>query len=556
MGAKTYDAIIVGGGHNGLVAAGYLARAGLKVVVLERRGVVGGPCGPVEYFPGYWGAITNSPGSLEPKIVQDLELERFGLQFVRPDPSMVMPFPSGRCFVAWRDKAKVVAKIREFSTHDVASYYKLFDDLQAFANKLKSSLFESPPSLTQLMSRMETPEDEEAFAKIMFGSIKDMLDERLESEELKAVVAMLAVMHNQAGPSTPGTPYMLLQRPLSLASVSVSAENDPRLQPMRGSTGLPIGGMGAIPRAMARSLESKGGTIRTNAGVAEIITGTSGVEGVVLTSGERIAGRIVLSNLNPRTTLLDLVQSSALPAEFTRRVQALNMRGSAFKVALALDDLPRFAVARNDEEVRQFAGCQFRIAPSMDYLERAYDDCKYGRWSEGPVFWGLTPSVTDPGLAPPGKHVMSINIFHAPYRLAQGDWSAECDRFGQHCIDMLVPYIPNLKRIVSRVRFWSPQDLENEYGLIEGNISHGDMVPGRMFAMRPLPGWAEYRTPIKGLYLCGSGVWPGGLVSGLPGHNASHQAIRDLKAGLDSIPVWRRHEEALELARVGGQGAP
>lgn len=526
---KVYDAIIVGGGHNGLVAGGYLGRAGLRVLILERRGSVGGPCGGVEYFPGFTAAITNSPGSLEPKIVNDLELRRFGLEFVQPDPSMVMPFQDGRHFVAWRDKERVVEKLAEFSVKDAVSYYRFFDHLQDFARKLRCSVFEAPPPLPDLLAGLVDPADQETFGKVMMGSLRDLLDEWFESEEVKAVIGMLGVMHNQLGPDTPGSAYMLLQRPLSIASKGVDAGYDPRLQPLRGSTGLPIGGMGAIATAMARSAESVGVEIRTDAAVERILVDDAGAAGVRLADGEVLRSRIVLSNLNPRTTFLDLLEEGALPAEFTRRVANLRMTGSAFKVGLALSDVPRFACARNADEALSYAGCQFRIAPSLDYLERAYEDCKNGRWSKGPVIWGLTPSVTDPSLAPPGKHVMSLNIFHAPYKLASGSWGTERDVFGNHCIDVLAEYIPNLRDIIMEKRFWSPEDLEREYGLLEGNISHGDMVPSRMFSMRPLAGASDYATPVGGLYLCGSGTWPGGLVSGLPGHNASARVLSDLQ---------------------------
>ncbi|MGH2383456.1 MAG: phytoene desaturase family protein [Candidatus Limnocylindria bacterium] len=543
---ENYEAILVGGGHNGLVAAHYLARAGLKVIVLERRHVVGGPCSVLEYFPGYVGAFTNSPGSLEPKIVRDMELEHFGLRFTRPDPSMLQPFPDGRAFVAWRDKQTVVEELRSFSERDATAYYEVFEFFQALARTLKVSLFEPPPSLVELVARLKTPADEEAFAKVMLGSIKDILDERLASEEVKAVVAILAVMHNQVGPRTPGTPYMLLQRPLSLASMSVGAADDPRLQPLRGSTGLPKGGMGAITQAMQRSLEAQGVAVRTKAEVARILTVDGGVAGVALASGEEIRGQIVLSNLNPKTTLLGLIEADHIDPATRERVQSLVMRGSQFKVGLALDGLPRFAAAKTEDEVRRFAGCQFRIAPSMDYMERAWDDVKYGRWSEGPMMWGLTPSVEDPDLAPSGKHVMSINVYHAPYRLAEGDWDTERDRFGKHCIDVLAQYVPNIKDIIIDARFWSPADIERELGLVEANITHGDMVPGRMFSLRPLPGWSQYRTPLRGLYLCGSGVWPGGLVSGIPGHNASHQVLRDLRADANGSGSWLRGGRSVE----------
>lgn len=540
---QRFDAIVVGGGHNGLVAAHYLASAGLKVAVFERREVVGGPASVNEFFPGYRGAFSNSPGSLEPKVVSDMELERHGLAWTRPDPSVVQPFPDGRAFVAWRDRGRVVEQLRGFSEHDATAYYEFFDWLLAFARTLKVSLFEPPPSLAEITSHLRRPEDEEAFAKIMFGSVWDLLDEWLESDEVKAVVAILGVMQNWAGPRTPGTPYMLLQRPLSLASMSAAGADDPRLQPMRGSTGLPKGGMGSITEAMRRSLEARGVVVRTSAPVVAIKVDDGRVKGVVLDGGEEVDAPLVISNLNPKTTLLDLVPDGSIPSEIADRLRRLKMNGNSFKMLLALDGLPRFAAAHNEDEVRQFAGCQFRIAPSMDWMERAWDDAKHGRWSRTPMMWGLTPSVSDPTMAPPGRHLMSVNIWHAPYRLAEGDWETERERFGRHCIDVLSDYIPNIKDVIIDTRFYSPVDLERELGLVESHITHGDMLPGHMFALRPIAGMADYRTPIGGLYLCGVGMWPGGNVSGLPGHNASQAVLLDrarprLEAEL-SVPTSR-----------------
>jgi phytoene dehydrogenase-like protein len=217
------------------------------------------------------------------------------------------------------------------------------------------------------------------------------------------------------------------------------------------------------------------------------------------------------------------------------------MAGSAFKVALALDGLPRYRAARTDEEARVYAGCQFRYSPTLEYIDRAYDDARYGRPSARPVFWGLIPSANDPTVAPPGKHVMSINIFHAPYHLREGNWRQLRDAYGRQCIDQLTELMPNLKDIIIDTRFWSPQDLEDEYGLLEANITHGDMVPGRLFSMRPVPGLADYRGPASGLYLCGSGAYPGGFVSGIPGHNASQEALKD----------WRARRGNLKAAQAG-----
>ncbi|MGE3149181.1 MAG: phytoene desaturase family protein, partial [Pseudorhodoplanes sp.] len=265
---KVYDAVIVGGGHNGLVAAHYLREAGLSVLVLERRHLVGGPCGEIEYFPGYRSSITNSPGSFEPKFVQDMRLEEFGLEFIRPDPSLVMPFPNGKVFIGWREKEKVVECIRSFSEKDATTYYQFFDAFNALAKKLGYSLFAPPPNIAEISAKLDTDEDRALFGKIVFGSIDDLMREYFESEEVKSCIGMLAIMSSLAAPSTPGTPYMLMQRPLSLASQAVdSKSHDPRTQPLRGSTGLPKGGMGSIVASMSRSLQAAGVEIRCNAGV-------------------------------------------------------------------------------------------------------------------------------------------------------------------------------------------------------------------------------------------------------------------------------------------------
>ena len=528
MRTRRHDVAVVGGGHNGLSCAAYLARAGVDVVVLEQRHVAGGPCAEYEFFPGYRASITNSPGSLEPRVVADLELERFGLAFTRPDPTVMFPFPDGRAFVGWRDPARVEAQIRAFSHRDVAGYAALFAFLNRFAERLGVSLFEAPPSLPELTARLRTPADEEAFAKVFFGSVADLLDEYLESGHLKAMIAMLGVMSNWLGPLSPGSALWLMMRPMSLASSSIEAAHDPRRQVLRGSTGLPLGGMGSIVRAMRRSIEASGGRVRTGARVVRILAGERGARGVVLEDGEQVDARVVVSNLGPWATFLDLVEPGVLDPGFRDAVARLPRRGSAFKVALALDGLPRFAASPKGLE-RECSGCQFRIAPGIEYQERAFDDAKYGRWSRGPLFWGLFPSVADPSLAPPGRHLLSANIFHAPAELREGNWDSERERFGEHCIRRLAEYLPGLEdRIVAR-RFWSPADLEREFGLPGANITHLDMTLRHMFGLRPLPGCSDYATPLPGLYTCGSSSWPGGTVTGVPGHNASRRILADLR---------------------------
>ena len=523
-----HEVIVVGGGHNGLSCAAYLARAGVDVLVLEQRHIVGGPCAEYEFFPGYRASMTNSPGSLEPKIVADLELERFGLTFTQPNPTLMFPFPDGRAFIGFRERERVAAQIRQFSEKDVDGFPALFDFLNRFAERLGVSIFEPPPTLRELGARLKTPEDEEAFAKLFLGSVADLLDEYLESPCLKAPLAQLGVVSNRVGPLSAGSASWLLARPMSLASSCIDLAHDPRRQVLRGSTGLPLGGMGSIVRTMRQSLEEAGGTVRTEARVAQILANDEGAQGVVLEDGEQIDADIVVSNLNPWTTFLELVEPERLDADFRARVSALPKKGSTFKIALSLDALPHFAASPKGLE-RECAGCQFRIAPSIEYQERAFDDTKYGRCSESPTFWGLFPTVADPSLAPPGKHVLSANTFEAPIELAEGSWDTERERFGDHCIKVLEEYMPGLRNLIIDKRFWSPVDLEREFGLPGSNIAHLDMTPRHMFGLRPLPGCSDYTTPIRGLYLCGSSCWPGGTVTGVPGHNASRKIVGDLE---------------------------
>jgi phytoene dehydrogenase-like protein len=526
-----YDAVIVGGGHNGLVAAFYLARAGHTVAVLERRGRVGGPAGTVEYFPGYRSSITNSPGSLEPKIVADMKLEEFGLRWARPDPAVVMPFPDGRFFVGWRDQGKVREHIaRHFSAHDADAYPKVFEFFNDFARRLQISVFEAPPTMAEIAARLKTPQDEADFATVFFGSIRHFLEERLETEEIRTAIGMLS-MAGAVSPSTPGTPLALMQRPMSLFSSNVTGLHDPRNQPMRGSTGLPLGGMGAIVDAMEKSIRALGVDVFTETAVERIEVDSDGAaRGVVLADGRDIAAGIVVSNLDPRTTLLKLVGDEHVPVDMADRLRAIPKGGSTFKVVLGVDEPPHFRGVPA-ELADAFSTCQLRIAPNMAYLEKAHQDYIAGVPTDSPRLLGLIPSFIDPSLAPPGRHLISFNAWYFPYDLSGGrTWATEREVVGDRIVDILASYMPSLKNSIVERRYFSPFDLENEYGLIAGNFSHIDMTPAHMFGLRPTAGLSDYRTPVTGLYLCGAGVWPGGTVTGVPGHNAGHQVLRDIAA--------------------------
>jgi phytoene dehydrogenase-like protein len=528
---QSYDVIVVGGGHNGLVAAGYLSEAGLRVLVVEGRAQLGGPVARVEFMPGYKTTITNSPGSLEPRIVRDLELERHGLRFVKADPTLVHPLEDGRLFVAWRDKQRTQSQLEAFAPGEAARYEAMHVYLQEFADKLGISLFREPPSLPELVRNLTAPADQEAFGRIFFGSARELMEEFNLAPETQAILAPLTVVAGQVAPSTPGTPFNLMFRPLSLASIGGDTGYDPRRQYLRGSTGQPVGGMSKIVEAMAASAQTRGATLRTEMPVARVLTRDGAVRGIVTADGEEIAAPIVISAINPRLTALELMQDEADWQEIRGKMARRRMRGRAFKLVLALEGLPRYAAAADDAEALQLAGAQFRIAPSIDYVEEAHTDMMLGRISDKPMIWGLCPSVVSPELAPPGCHILSLNIGTAPYKLRDGDWASQRDKLAKLCIDAMARWMPTLPDIIADYRCLDPTDFEREYGIVEGNITHGDVVPWNQFWMRPLPGLHDYRTPTRGLYLSGNGTWPGNFVSGIAGHNTSHAVLADLKSG-------------------------
>lgn len=535
------DIIIVGAGHNGLVAACYLAEAGLKVLVLEATDRLGGPVATVEFMPGYFSAISNSPGSLEPKIVEDLGLEALGLRFVRPDPTLVQPIADSGLYIGWRDPVRNNAQIEAFAAGEAQRYARFFKYLQDFADRLGISLFQPPPTLQHLVRNLTRLEDQEAFSRLLFGSVRDLMNEFELAPQTQALIAPLAVVGGQVSPASPGTPFNLLMRPLSIASIRSGFDNDPRRIPLRGSTGLPVGGMGAIVAAMRTSLERNGGLIRLNERVDLFRIRGGRISGVVTANGEEIHAPIVISAINPRTTA-NLLDDGADWGNLHGKLKRKPMRGRAFKIVLALEGMPRYALARSDEEAALLSSAQFRIAPSLDYLEEAHSDMLLGRLSEKPVLWGLCPSMTSPDLAPAGKHVLSINIGNAPYHLRQGNWSTQRDIFAKRAIAALSEWMPNLPDLISDYRCIDPVEFEQRYGLVEANITHGDTLPWNSFWMRPMAGLHAYRTPTEGLYLSGNGTWPGNYVSGIAGHNTAKAVLGDLAT---RSPSAAEHHSAL-----------
>ena len=532
MSADRFDAIVLGGGHSGLVAAGYLAGAGQRVLVLEAGPRFGGPVATVEFMPGYRTTIANSPGSLEPMIVRDLELEAHGLRFQPIDPALVHPLADGSLFVGWRDRARGAAQMEAFAPGEAARYDAFFDYLGAFAGKLGISMFREPPGLQELVRNLTSIEDQEAFGRIFLGSIRDLMEQFDLSWQAQALIGPMAVVGGSCTPSTPGTPVNLLARPLSLASVAAKAEDDPRRMPLRGSTGMPVGGMGAIVESMISSARARGVVLTGNAPVDRILVRSGAVRGVVTKDGSEYRAPLVIAAVNPRVTVCDMLRDEEEWQPWRDRMRKRPMNGKAFKVVLALDGIPRYANAPADADPAALAAAQFRIAPSLDYLEESHAALMLGRIAEKPVVWGLCPSLSSPGLAPEGKHVLSLNVGTAPYKLKEGSWATERDALARRTIAACAEYMPNLPDLITDWRCLDPEDFEREFGLVGANMVHGDLAPWNNFFMRPLPGLHGYRTPTRGLYLSGNGTWPGNFISGLSGHNASQAALSDLRAGL------------------------
>ena len=526
--ANTFDAIIIGGGHNGLVTAAYLARAGLKVMVLERREVIGGACVTEEIWPGYKvSTLSYLCSLLQPKIISDLELDRFGFHLYPKDPAFFTAFPDDRHLFFWQDMAATQTELAKFSKRDAAIYPDYEHQLARLAEWVEGLLMTTPPNIIRrklgdLMGlgrmgldalRFKDP-DIVHLVKIMTQSVRAYLDERFESEQIKATLATDGVIGTNGGPSTPGTAYIMLHHVMGGATG------------VRGLWGFARGGMGAISDAIAQSAQSRGAHIRTGAAVARVLTRSGRAYGVALDDGEEIHARAVISNADPKVTFLKLVDPKDLDESFRREVDTMRMQGCSFKINLALDTLPDFK-AYPGSKLGPHHKATMHVCPSMEYVDRGWEDAKAGRPSDEPLLELTIPTAYDDSIAPQGKHIMCIFAQYAPYALRDGDWDSMKDVFADRCIDKLAEYAPNIHDAIIHRHVVSPLDLEREYSLTGGNIFHGDMTIDQLFFMRPVAGWAKYRTPVDGLYLCGSGTHPGGGVMGAPGHNAAREVLAD-----------------------------
>ncbi|HKW43877.1 MAG TPA: NAD(P)/FAD-dependent oxidoreductase [Thermoplasmata archaeon] len=509
------DAIVVGGGHNGLVAAAYLAKAGLQVTVLERRSIVGGACVTEEIHPGFRvSTLAYTCGLFRPEIKEDLQLASFGLEEHAHDPSMFLPFPDRHYLLYRPDPEWNRQQVAQFSKADAAAWPRYEAFWEEFAELVEPTLLAPPVSVADLAALMRSPAAEEFLRRVMFMSIADLLEEYFESEEVKASLATSAVAGTMAGPRTPGTAFVLGHHALG------------EIGGLKGAWGWAKGGMGAISDAIARAAVHFGAKIRTGAEVARIEVRDHRATGVALLDGTTLRARVVLSNADPRRTFLGLVGEDRLPPEFARAVSRIRFESSSFKLNLALRELPDFT-AIPGTIVQSHHRAIIDIAPSMDYLERAYDDARRGHPSRDPFLEFVIQSANDTSVAPRGMHTLTISTKFAPFRLASGSWDTEAEPFAERIIDVLEEYAPNIRRAIVARQWRSPLDMEREYGLTRGDVFHGAILPHQMFSFRPVPGWSQYRTPIRALYLCGAGAHPGGGVMGAAGHNAALAVLED-----------------------------
>jgi len=525
--AKRHDAIVIGAGHNGLVAACYLARAGLDVLVLERNSFVGGAAVSRKLYDGFtYSNCSYVCSLLRTEIIRALDLPHYGLQIIPYEGGCTL-MRNGEHLALYDNHDALRREIARHSRRDAEAYERYVRDMMRHCRFIKPLLLREPPDPTSLRPRdlQELLWLGRHFSGIgearMYDALRfwtqscaELLEEYFESEIVKAHLAGSGIIGTALGPRSPGTAYVLLHHYMGSIDGTV------------GAWGFARGGMGAITQALAASLQASGGSVRCDASVAEVRVRHGRAQGVVLESGEELSARLVISNMDVRRTFLNTVAAEHLPPEFVQQVRRFKIRGSSGKLNIALDGMPHFpAIPQGSPCIRG----DLHVTDTIDMLERAYDDWKAGRWSAAPYIDMLIPTQIDPTMVPHGKHYMSVFVQYCPYELAEGEWTPDKrDAFGKTVIDTIAAHSPNFKDLILHAEIRTPREIESEVGLTEGNIFQGELTFDQLLFNRPIPGYAQYRSPLKCLYMCGSSTHPGGGVMGAPGYNAARAVLRDL----------------------------
>ncbi|KMO83079.1 phytoene dehydrogenase [Mycolicibacterium chubuense] len=514
--APDYDAIVIGAGHNGLITAGYLARAGKRVLVVEARDVVGGACTSEELIAGAtWSSCAFIASLLRPEIIADLELERYGLQMYQTEANEVSIFPDGSHLFVWKDMDKTLKEIEKFSKRDAAAFLEFGLRVKKFASILTPFLLSPAPSRSQVLAAFEAAGAEDLFNEMVLLSTKDLLDRYFENEHIKGLFTFFGMISVWGGPSTPGTGYVYGHHSVG------------EFKGTLGQWGFVKGGMGGITQAMARSAEAHGAEIRLGSPVKEVVVTRGRATGVTLADGQTISARTVISNADPQRSMLKLLPAGTLDTKLTGKLESYDARGSMARIHLLIDELPDYIGFPAGVQGPQHQA-QAIMGASIENFERAWEAERRGEIPDDFVIEAVIQSTHDSTLAPEGKHTMTLGVQQLPFELAGTDWDTIREEWADKVLDVLFRYAPNLRgHILERVII-TPKDLERDYGLTGGNIFHGSMFFDQLFNNRPTPELADYRTPVDNYYLCGSGTHPGGGVMGANGHNAAQVVIADL----------------------------